>query len=132
MLGRKLEEIVGKTDFDFFPKELAEKYRRDDQRVMETGETFQTVEEHQEPGQDKIYVQVLKTPLCDATGRTIGVQGMFWDITKERQMEEHLRNSEALYHSLVETMPQAVFRRDRQGRFTFVNQPYCKYHKLKP
>src|ERR1051325_2263487 len=132
LLGTTLAEITGKTDFDFFPKALAEKYRTDDRRVMETGQAIETIEEHQEPGREKMYVQVIKSPLHDAFGRVIGVQGMFWDITKERQMEDSLRNSEALYHSLVETMPQAVFRRDRQGRFTFVNQPYCKYHKLKP
>ncbi len=125
-LGRRLEEILGKTDFDFFPRELAEKYRADDLRVMATGETFDTVEEHQDPGREKIYVRVIKTPLQDAEGRVIGVQGMFWDITRERQMEEELRRSEALYHSLVETMPQCIFRKDLQGRYTFVNPQFCK------
>src|SRR5437016_7012350 len=46
VLGKKLEEIKGKTDFDFFPKELAEKYQRDDRRVLETGKPYQTVEEN--------------------------------------------------------------------------------------
>ena len=36
-LGRSLEEILGKTDFDFFPPDLARKYQADDRRVMETG-----------------------------------------------------------------------------------------------
>ncbi|MEY2427423.1 MAG: hypothetical protein QOJ40_308, partial [Verrucomicrobiota bacterium] len=49
-LDKKLDEIIGKTDFDFFPKELAEKYQRDDRRVLATGKTYQTVEEHQPPG----------------------------------------------------------------------------------
>ena len=68
ILGRPLEEIVGKTDFDFFPRELAEKYQRDDRRVMQTGKPYETVEEHQPPGRDKIYVQVVKTPLYGADG----------------------------------------------------------------
>ncbi|HWD94088.1 MAG TPA: PAS domain S-box protein [Verrucomicrobiae bacterium] len=128
LLGVKLEDIVGKTDFDFFPSELAEKYRRDDWRVMETGEPFNTIEEHQSPGagHDLAFVQIAKTPLYDASGRIIGLQGMFWDITKERQTEENLRTSEALYHSLVETIPQNIFRKDLQGRYTFVNRQFCK------
>ncbi|MCU0782439.1 MAG: PAS domain-containing protein [Verrucomicrobia bacterium] len=126
LLGKKLDEIVGKMDFDFFPEELARKYRDDDRRVMETGQAFQTIEEHQEPGREKMFVQVVKTPLYDATGWTIGVQGIFWDITKERQMEENLRNSEALYHSLVEVMPQCIFRKDLQGRYIFANPQFCK------
>ena len=126
LLGKKLDEIVGKTDFDFFPKELAGKYRDDDRGVMATGQAFQSVEAHQESGREKMFVQVVKTPLYDATGLTIGVQGIFWDITRERQMEESLRNSEALYHSLVETMPQSIFRKDLAGRYTFVNSQFCK------
>lgn len=131
LMGLKLEDIVGKTDFDFFPNDLAEKYRRNDWNVLETGQTFQAIEEHQPPGGQRYIVQIVKTPLYDANGRIIGLQGMFWDITKERQMEESLRTSEALYHSLVETIPQGVFRRDAEGRFTFANQPYCKYHRVK-
>src|ERR1035437_9408031 len=59
ILGRPLKDIVGKTDFDFFPRELAEKYQHDDQRVMQTGKPYETVEEHQPPGGDKLYVQVV-------------------------------------------------------------------------
>src|SRR5439155_13105870 len=56
VLGHKLEEIIGKTDFDFYPRELAEKYQRDDRRVLETGHAYETVEENQPPGGEKIYV----------------------------------------------------------------------------
>lgn len=126
LLGIKLEDIVGKTDFDFFPTALAEKYRSDDWRVLETGQPFTAIEEHQAPGGERSYVQIVKTPLYEGSGRIMGLQGMFWDITKQRQMEESLRTSEALYHSLVETIPQNIFRKDLQGRYTFVNRQFCK------
>jgi sigma-B regulation protein RsbU (phosphoserine phosphatase) len=90
-LGRDLEDIVGKTDFDFFPAELAAKYQRDDQLILETGKTFEAVEENQPPGGDKLYVNVVKTPLYDAHGRIIGLQGIFWDITEKRRAEEALQ-----------------------------------------
>jgi sigma-B regulation protein RsbU (phosphoserine phosphatase) len=96
ILGRPLEEIVGKTDFDFFPRELAEKYQRDDRRVMQTGKPYDTVEEHQPPGRDKIYVQVVKTPLYEADGAIIGLQGIFWDITQQRLADEKIRRVNAL------------------------------------
>ena len=88
ILGRPLEDIVGKTDYDFFPRELAEKYHRDDLRVMQTGKPYETVEEHQPPGGDKLYVQVVKTPLYGADGAIIGLQGIFWDITAQKLAEE--------------------------------------------
>jgi sigma-B regulation protein RsbU (phosphoserine phosphatase) len=94
-LGRPLEEIVGKTDFDFFPAELAEKYQHDDRRVLETGEPYETVEEHQPPGGSKIYVHVVKTPLRNADGKIIGLQAIFWDITQQRMADEKIRKANA-------------------------------------
>ncbi len=91
----RLEEILGKTDFDFFPAELAEKYRRDDWRVMETGQTLEIVEEHQPIGQKKSFIQVVKTPLYGEEGKLIGLQGIFWDITQQRQAEERVRRANA-------------------------------------
>src|SRR5438477_2088939 len=55
-LGYTLEEIVGKTDFDFFPREMAEKFQRDDRLVIQTGQPYETVEENQPPGGQKMYV----------------------------------------------------------------------------
>jgi sigma-B regulation protein RsbU (phosphoserine phosphatase) len=68
----------------------------------------------------------------DGQGRLLYYEGTVEDITQQRQTEEALKRSESLYHSLVETMPQGVFRRDLQGRFTFANQPYCKFHQRPP
>ena len=95
-VGRPLEDIVGKTDFDFFPSALAEKYQRDDLRVIQTGKPYDTVEEHQPPGRDKLYVQVVKTPLYSADGSIIGLQGIFWDITAQRLADEKIRRGNAL------------------------------------
>ena len=87
----KLEDILGKTDFDFFPKELAEQYQRDDRRVMDSGQTLEITEEHQPFGQEKAVIQVVKTPLYGADGKIIGLQGIFWDITEKRRAEEQIR-----------------------------------------
>lgn len=95
-LGRKIEDLVGKTDFDFFPHELAAKYQHDDMTVMATGEPFSTVEEHQPPGREKIYVQVVKTPIRGADGQVLGLQGIFWDITQQRLADERIRKANAL------------------------------------
>jgi sigma-B regulation protein RsbU (phosphoserine phosphatase) len=96
ILGRTLPDIVGKTDFDFFPRELAEKYQRDDLRVLETGKTYETVEEHRPPGGGRMYVQVVKTPLYGPDGAINGLQGIFWDITQQRLAEEKIRRVNAL------------------------------------
>ena len=92
-LGRPLKDILGKTDFDFFPADLAAKYQKDDQLIMEAGKIFETVEENHPPGGEKLYVNVVKTPLRDAQGRIIGLQGIFWDITEKRRADDRLKQA---------------------------------------
>src|SRR4051812_38289670 len=89
-LNMSLDQVVGRTDFDFFPVALAEKYRHDDRRVLETDRAFETIEEHVTPHGDKPYVHVIKTPPHDAQGTVIGVQGIFWDVTERKRAEEQL------------------------------------------
>jgi PAS domain S-box-containing protein len=88
-LGLGLSQLIGKTDFDLFP-EMAEKYRRDDAWVLETGLPFHDIESHPRGANDVIYVEVLKAPVMDATGRKIGIQGMFWDVTARKKAEQAL------------------------------------------
>ncbi|HSD82308.1 MAG TPA: PAS domain-containing protein [Anaerolineae bacterium] len=83
--GKAPHEIVGQTDWDLHPPELAEKYREDDRHVMESGQTIEIVEEHQPLGKEKFYVQVIKAPLVDAHGVITGTLGIFWDITDQRR-----------------------------------------------
>ncbi|MCI0538429.1 MAG: SpoIIE family protein phosphatase [Verrucomicrobiales bacterium] len=92
-LGKPLSEILGKTDFDFFPPELAAKYQQDDRVIIETGKMMETIEENQPPGGEKLFVNVVKTPLYDSQGNIIGLQGIFWDITERRRAEERLRKT---------------------------------------
>lgn len=154
-IGRPVKDIIGKTDYDFFPKDLADKYRADDVHVAESGHLFADVEEFRTPEGEKRYVQVYKSAVHNANGQIIGVQGLFWDVTdrmrsgddeelnavheeliasnmkvseereRRRAAEEQSRNIEALYVSLIESLPMAVFRKDAEGRFTFVNKKLC-------
>jgi phosphoserine phosphatase RsbU/P len=112
-LNRTLESILGKTDADLFPPELAQKYQADDVRVMATGQNFTTVEEHQLPDGRKIFVQVVKTPLRGAYSQISGLQGIFWDITEQRQADERIRKAnEALARNREELRRKNVQMED--------------------
>ena len=84
------QEIVGKTDFDFFPKELAEKYIADDRRIILQKKT-ETIEEiNISCGKNRI-VEVVKTPVIEEDGTVSGILGIFTDITERKIAEAKLR-----------------------------------------
>jgi len=87
----KAEEIAGETDYEFYPKELAEKYRADDKRIMESGKTEDIEEKYIQYGQEVI-VHTVKTPIKDEKGDTTGILGIFWDITERKRMEQEIQD----------------------------------------
>lgn len=114
------DEIAGKTDYDFFPRELADHYRAADKRIIESGKT-EEFEENYVMGGQVFFVDTIKTPTRDAEGNVTGLLGVFWDITQRKEIEEKLRESERRFRELAELLPQIVFETDEKGNFTFVN-----------
>jgi PAS domain S-box-containing protein len=90
-LNQTREQMVGKTDFDFFPKAAAEKYRCDDQRVMDSGAPVLEIEETlQHPDGSVNWVSASKVPLQDEQGKVIGMFGMSRDITDRKRAAAEL------------------------------------------
>jgi two-component system, NtrC family, sensor kinase len=106
-LGKTPEEVLGKDDFAFFPPDLAAKYRDDDAAVMEANQPLETVEAHSTPGGKILYVHVIKTPIRDANGAVIGIQGIFSDVTERKQAEEQLQAQNLLLREMASSERRA-------------------------
>ena len=91
--GYPLAEIVGKTDYDFLPQKLCEKYEHDDRRVIETHQVFETIEEFQTPDGRRLFNQVFKSPVFNSRGEVIGTQGMAWEVTQRVEAERAMRHA---------------------------------------
>ncbi len=120
-------EAVGKSDFDYFSEDHARQAYLDEQEIIRSGKPFVAREEVEHwPDGRVTWASSTKMPLLDRRGDIIGTFGISRDITHRKRTEKSLRDSESLFHSLVETLPVCLFRKDREGRFTFANRPFCR------
>jgi PAS domain S-box-containing protein len=120
------EEAVGKTDASFFSPEFARTSDEAEQEILKTGIPRVDVEEKLVwPDGRLIYTSTTRLPLRDSSGAVIGTFGIFRDIGPNLQAKKEIRRAEALYRSLVDSLPQNFFRKDLEGRVTFGNRQYC-------
>ncbi|MFL5800696.1 MAG: substrate-binding domain-containing protein [Roseiflexaceae bacterium] len=85
----RIEDVVGKSDLDLFPAELAQQYYADEQAVMESGQAlYDRVEPVVDQAGNQKWYLTTKAPLHDASGAVVGLIGMSRDITALRQAEE--------------------------------------------
>jgi PAS domain S-box-containing protein len=121
-------EISGKTDYDFFPKEMAEKYRKEDAEFLALGKPLET-EIYEFRDGYPCWTQVVKIPIRDRNGSITGVQGIFWDITERKLAEEGLKNSEEKYRFLFERNPVPLLIYDTETlKFLAVNEAFLKQY----
>jgi PAS domain S-box-containing protein len=117
-------DILGHTDFDIWPRELAEKYRVDDEAVMHSGKQ-QIVEELN----GEHWVETCKTPILDSAGSLLGSTGFAQDITERKFAAERLQQSEARFRQIFNGGNDAIYVIDpASGKFIEVNE--IGYHRL--
>ncbi len=88
VIGKPLDEIVNKTDFDFFDREMAEVFRENDRKMMEQKQQRHNEEWIKYPDGKEILLDTLKAPFQDIHGKTIGILGISRDITARKKAEE--------------------------------------------
>ena len=129
-LEKPIEELIGRTDFDLFPKPLAEKYRHDDEGVLERGVILHDVEQHQTSDGRTHYVEIFKGPVRDARGKDVGIQVIFWDVTEKKQADELLEHERYLLQTLMDSLPDFIYFKDTDSRFLKINKAISERFKL--
>ena len=102
-------DVIGKTDYDFFTLEHAEKAHKDEQEIVRSGRPVVAVEEKETLPDGRIrWVSTTKMPLRDSTGAIIGTFGISRDITDKKLVEEELER-QAFYDRLTELPNRSLF-----------------------
>lgn len=97
------EKIIGKTDHDFLPKNIADTYRSSDLEVVKALRELKTEESIQQLDGMHTYIAV-KFPLYDVTGRIYAIGGISTDITERKKLEESLKSVNKLFYMAVDIM----------------------------
>ena len=126
------EQALGKTDLDFFPKEIAEGFMANDHSVIDTGKSILKREEFFiDKDGNKRWLHTSKLPLKDDEGKIIGLIGIGRDITEQRQMQQTLQKERILLRTLIDNIPDAIFVKDLECRKTVANLADVKNMGLK-
>ena len=116
------EQMLGKTDFDFFPRDQAASFYEDEQKVIRTG---QPICNREEKGTgitgNEIHILTTKVPLLDSEGHIIGIAGVGHDISARKKMEMALREAEQNYRGIFDKAVFGIFQSTKDGRFLSVN-----------
>jgi PAS domain S-box-containing protein len=112
LLGALEPDIIGKTDHDFFPSELAEFFRANDRRAVAAGQSSFNEEwlTYADDGHREL-VETINTPVLDVAGQFMGVLGVAWDITEKKRIEEELRRQRTRFVNLVDSVDGIVWKR---------------------
>jgi two-component system, cell cycle sensor histidine kinase and response regulator CckA len=112
------EEMIGKTDFDFFTKEHAEQVFSDEQKIIKTGKSIQAkIEKETYPDGRVTWVSTTKVPRFDEKGKIIGTLGISRDVTQEKEKDEQLKESEARNRAILSALPDLLFQIKKDGTF---------------
>lgn len=113
------EEIIGKTDLDIWPHDLAEAYRADDKSVMEN-RAITNVEEEVEVNGERRWFETYKSPVI-VEGNVMGTVGFARDITNRKSDEFELLDAKNLLSTIIDTMPVRIFWKDRDLNYIGCN-----------
>ncbi|MDQ2692615.1 MAG: PAS domain S-box protein [Chloroflexota bacterium] len=121
--GKVMQDVIGKTDFDTYPTELAEQFWQLDQAVIKSGKP---VINHEEPGLDAegnpVFILTTKIPLLDERGQIAGLVGVGRDITERKLAEARINELLEFNKKILSHSPLGILTYELTGKCIFANE----------
>lgn len=121
-MGLAKEKIEGKSMSVFYPKDQAEAFWQDDKDVIKSGVPKRNIIESANSLKGKMWVQTDKIPYLDENGKIIGIIGFSLDITKKKEIQAALEESELKFRSLADAAKDAIVMMNNQSKISFWNK----------
>ena len=127
-LGKRREEIIGKTVFDMSPKEIAEKYHRMDRELLENPSVNQHYDGKIQRSDGEIRKVIFdKAAFKDGDGRPAGLIGVVTDITEISRARTAMEQEHARLSAMISGMDEGVVFADAKDRIIEVNDYFCRF-----
>ncbi len=120
-VGMNPESLINQTCEVCFGKEEAKKFREDDQKVMKSQTRVIIEEKITDSQENDIWLETIKSPILDESGKVLGTVGIANDITNNKQAEEGLRKSQYRYDLIFNGSRDAIFITGADAKFVDVN-----------
>jgi len=132
LFGHQSDEIIGKNDYDFFPKEQADFFTHKDRVVLKSGKMEDISEEPLETPMGTRILHTKKIPISDNLGNPLYLLGISEDITEKKLFEDALRESEEKFRSIAEQSSDLIALSDNNGIITYASPASIKLFMVKP
>jgi PAS domain S-box-containing protein/putative nucleotidyltransferase with HDIG domain len=121
--GAKEADIIGKTDYDFINKDLADFFRENDRKAMAAGKPSSNEEwiTFADDGH-RALLDTIKTPMFNVEGKLIGVLGIARDITERQKAEEELKKVQLFNTAILDSIPGILYLYDETGHLVQWNK----------
>ena len=124
--GEKPEDLLGKTDLDFSPKEHAERYLADDKKVVTTKEPLHVEELIYDQSSIK-WFETFKMPIFNENNEVIGTAGYSQDVSERKHAEKALQESEEKFKKAFTTSPDSInINRMEDGMYVSINSGFTR------
>lgn len=130
-MGSNQQEIIGKSDWDFYNEESARSYLNDEQEIIRTGKAdIGKLEKSVWKNGAPRWLLTSKLPLRDRDGRIIGTFGISKDVTALKEAEANLASERDLLCTLLDNSPDCIYFKDRESRFVRCSKAFEKLFKV--
>jgi len=122
------KDVIGKTDFDFLPREQAEQHRAGEQQIMQTGQPLlnHEVYVHNEAGNITKWFSTSKVPWRNDDGNAIGIVGISRDTTDRKQIEQALENEKNKVQNYLDAAEVIILVLDTDQKVRLINRKGCE------